>query len=146
MVLASPTGSGKTATASEIIRRRRVLAGRRVLFLAHLDALLEDTHGRLSAAGVWSSIFQAGRPTQPARSRPGVQPPGTLHARGERPPADFLILDEAHHGLARTVRELVDAYSSVPLLGLTATPQRGDGRPLGDLFERHDRRAIRAPS
>ena len=134
VVLASPTGSGKTATASEIIRRR-VLAGRRVLFLAHLDALLEDTHGRLSAAGVWSSIFQAGRPTQPL-APVQVCSLQTLHARGERPPADFLILDEAHHGLARTVRELVDAYSSVPLLGLTATPQRGDGRPLGDLFER----------
>jgi superfamily II DNA or RNA helicase len=133
VVMAAPTGSGKTATASEVARRR-VALGRRVLFLAHLDSLLEDTHARLSHAGVWAGLHQAGRPTQPL-APVQVCSLQTLHARGERPPADFLILDECHHAVARTIRALLDVYGGVPLLGLTATPQRGDGQPLGDVFE-----------
>ena len=133
-ILLGPTGSGKTTIASEPICRAAA-RGRRVLFLAHRDTLLEDTHDRLERAGVWSSILQAGRPAQPL-APVQVASLQTLHARGERPPADLVIVDEAHRALARSVRAVLDAYPSVPLIGLTATPERADGQPMGDVFER----------
>ena len=51
------------------------------------------------------------------------------------PPADLLVIDEAHHAPAKTYRKIIDAYPDAMLLGLTATPCRGDGRGLGGIFE-----------
>ena len=47
----------------------------------------------------------------------------------------LVIVDEAHHCPARTYREIIDAYPNAVLLGLTATPCRGDGRGLGSIFQ-----------
>ena len=63
-----------------------------------------------------------------------------LHARAvrsckiEMPPADLVVVDEAHHAPAKTYRRILEEYSSADLIGLTATPCRGDGRGLGDAF------------
>ena len=59
----------------------------------------------------------------------------TLLARDRRPPATLIVYDECHHAAADTYRTVLDAYPDVRMLGLTATPQRGDGRALGDLFQ-----------
>ena len=53
------------------------------------------------------------------------------------PPADLLVVDEAHHTPAETYRKIIDAYPDAVLLGLTATPVRGDGRGLGGIFPDH---------
>ena len=53
----------------------------------------------------------------------------------ELPQADLLVIDEAHHCPAGTYRKIIDAYPDAILLGLTATPCRGDGRGLGGIFE-----------
>lgn len=134
VVMQLGTGGGKTATASEILRVA-VERGRRAVFLAHLDALVEDTHARLTRASIAAGFVQAGRPSDPT-APVQVCSLATLHARGERPPADLVVLDECHRAMAATVRPILDAYPAARLLGLTATPQRGDGQPLGDVFER----------
>src|SRR5262249_13956573 len=65
----------------------------------------------------------------------------TLHARAirrdklELPPAELLIVDECHHATAQTWRKIIEAYPDAVVLGLTATPCRGDGRGLGGIFE-----------
>ena len=65
----------------------------------------------------------------------------TLHARAVRsgsielPPADLVVVDEAHHSRAATYQRLLAAYPNAVILGLTATPCRGDGRGLGKIFE-----------
>jgi DNA repair protein RadD len=53
----------------------------------------------------------------------------------ELPKADLLVIDEAHHTPASTYRKIINAYPEATLLGLTATPCRGDGRGLGGIFE-----------
>jgi DNA repair protein RadD len=53
----------------------------------------------------------------------------------ELPPADLLVVDEAHHARAETYQRLLAAYPNAVILGLTATPCRGDGRGLGNIFE-----------
>lgn len=129
-----PTGGGKTRIMAEILRRCVAHPPQRALFLAHLDALLDDTAARLRADGVPVGIIQGGRaadPTAPVQ----VASLQTLHRRTERPPADLVILDECHRAVAPSVRAVLEAYPDAVLLGGTATPQRGDARPLGDVFE-----------
>lgn len=134
VVLTMPTGAGKTHTAAAIIASA-VERRRRVLFAAHLDALIDDTSERLTRAGIAHGIVQADRPTAPD-APVQVCSLATLHRRGERPPADLLILDECHRAMAASVRAVLESYPAAHLLGLTATPQRGDGAPLGDVFEK----------
>ena len=50
------------------------------------------------------------------------------------PLADLVIIDEAHHATANTWRKIIEAYPDAVLIGLTATPCRGDGRGLGGIF------------
>lgn len=127
--LQSGTGSGKTHTASAVIERV-IARGQRCVFLAHLDSLIEDTHERLAAMGVPCGFIQAGRPSDPT-APVQVASIQTLLSRGDRPPAHLLIPDECHRTLAAGYRDLIEAYPGSAILGLTATPQRGDGRPLG---------------
>jgi superfamily II DNA or RNA helicase len=135
VVLQAGTGSGKTHTASEILRRRLARKpGSRALFLADLDSILEDTVTRLRAAGLHVGLHQADRPADPTASIQ-VASLQTLRARGDRPPADFLVLDECQNSRAASVEATVRDYPGAILLGLTATPQRGDGQPLGDVFQ-----------
>ena len=134
VVMQLGTGGGKTATASALLARS-IAKGRRALFLAHLDALLEDTSSRLSSAGLRAGFVQAGRPTD-AAAPIQVCSMATLHVRGDRPPADLVIVDECHRAMGASVRGILDAYPTAWLLGLTATPQRGDAKPLGDVFDK----------
>jgi DNA repair protein RadD len=128
-----PTGAGKTATAADAIRRS-VALGNRALFLAHLDTLIGDTFDRLRSYDVPAGYVQAGRPSDPT-APVQVASLQTLHARGERPPADLVILDECHRALGPTVRAILSSYPRAYLLGLTATPVRSDDQPLGDVYE-----------
>jgi superfamily II DNA or RNA helicase len=139
IILVSPTGSGKTVIANDIIRDARADL-RKVLMLAHRREIIGQTSAKLHAGGIFHGIIQAGispRPLEPVQ----VASIQTLHARAirtdamELPSADILIIDEAHHCPARTYQAIIDAYPDAVLLGLTATPCRGDSRGLGGIFE-----------
>src|SRR5262249_53683452 len=51
------------------------------------------------------------------------------------PPAQLILIDEAHHTPARTYQKLIEAYPDAVVIGLTATPCRGDGRGLGSIYK-----------
>ena len=65
----------------------------------------------------------------------------TLSARAIRsrtidlPRADLVVIDEAHHCRAKTYRKIIESYPKAIILGMTATPCRGDGRGLGNVFD-----------
>lgn len=65
----------------------------------------------------------------------------TLHARAIRsqrmamPEADMVICDEAHLTISQTRKDIVDHYAGKTVIGFTATPARGDGRGLCELYE-----------
>src|SRR6516162_2647857 len=135
----APTGSGKTIVAAVLIAEA-VARSEHVLFVAHRRELIEQTSQKLHAVGVDHGIIQAGYPTRPGASVQ-VASIQTLHARAlrsakiELPPADLLFVDEAHHVRARTYAGLIEAYPDAVVIGLTATPCRGDGRGLGNIFQ-----------
>ena len=55
--------------------------------------------------------------------------------RSVRPPAEIVITDEAHHAVAGTFADVIEAYPEAFHVGVTATPYRLDGRGLGTLFQ-----------
>jgi DNA repair protein RadD len=131
-----PTGGGKTIIASAVIERA-VNRGERVLVLTHRREILKQTSRKLP---IDHGLIQAGLnvnleyPVQVA----SVQ---TLWARCMRtdklplPPANLILIDEAHHVGARTWRLILEAYPNARWIGLTATPCRSDGRGLGNYFD-----------
>lgn len=138
-LLVAPTGSGKTVMAAAIIKNA-VAFGQSVLFLAHRRELIEQTCRKLYAVGVEAGVILAGHPPQPS-ARVQVASIQTLASRALRgsaltlPPAGIVLIDEAHHAIAATYRKIVDAYPDATIIGLTATPCRGDGRGLGGVFD-----------
>ena len=138
-LLVCPTGGGKTLVASAIVKDATE-SRRGVLVLAHRREIVGQTSAKLLAHGIPHGIIQAGVSERPLKSVQ-VASIQTLHARAVRidrmelPPADLLIIDEAHHCPAASYRAIIDAYPDAILLGLTATPCRGDGRGLGGIFE-----------
>src|SRR5438874_1926048 len=139
IIIVAPTGSGKTIKAAAVIKTA-VNNGQRVLVLAHTREIIKQTSGKLFAHDIPHGIIQAGFMTRPdeAVQVASIQ---TLWVRAMRmqrmdmPPADLLIIDEAHHCPANTYRKIIAAYPEAVLLGLTATPCRGDGRGLGGIFD-----------
>jgi DNA repair protein RadD len=140
IIVVAPTGSGKTIIASEIIKHA-VAQYQPVLFIAHRDELLSQARDKLKGFDVTAGIIKAGR-DKDARPQALVQVCGiqTLHARAiraksmELPAAHIVFVDEAHHVRARTYQKIIEQYPDAIIVGMTATPCRGDGRGLGNVF------------
>jgi superfamily II DNA or RNA helicase len=132
-ILVAPTGFGKTATATTIMRRS-VERNRRVWFLAHLREILEDTEKRLLENGMPFGSIRAGRSADYSQL---VQIVGVKSAanRSRLPKPDLIIVDECHLAMAETYRRVIEAAGRPNLLGLTGTPQRLDGRGMNETFD-----------
>jgi DNA repair protein RadD len=141
LLLVAPTGSGKTVMGGAIINRA-VERHHRVLVIAHRREIIAQTRDKLIANGVTPGIVLAGSEKE-LRPFASVQVASiqTLHARAIRsnrmpmPAATWVFIDEAHHGPARTYQAVLERYPDATIIGLTATPVRGDGRGLGNIFD-----------
>jgi superfamily II DNA or RNA helicase len=139
ILLVAPTGSGKTVIAGQLILRA-TQCYRPVLVLAHRLEIITQTSKKLYARGIRHGIIKAGFSPRPME-RVQLASVQTLWVRAVRsdamrlPSAALLITDECHHATAMTWRRLIAAYPDAVLLGLTATPCRGDGRGLGGIFD-----------
>jgi DNA repair protein RadD len=135
ILLVAPTGAGKTRLGVEFALRALERGGS-VLWLAHREELLTQARDRLLAEGLPRvGVIAAGEPTMNAPVQ--VASIQTLVARVRRglPPGRVVVFDEAHHYAAAKWGEVAAAYKASAILGLTATPERGDGAALGDLFD-----------
>jgi superfamily II DNA or RNA helicase len=139
VIVVAPTGSGKTVKAAAIIKQYSA-ALKDVLVLAHRREIINQT-SELRLHGISHGIVQAGVRGRPLE-RVQVASIQTLHRRAihtdkmDLPRADLLVIDECHHAPAETYRKIIQAYPDAVLLGLTATPCRGDGRGLGGIFQK----------
>jgi superfamily II DNA or RNA helicase len=142
-LLVSPTGTGKTVIFSEIARRR---LPRRTLILAHRDELIQQAAKKFAMVtpGIDVGIVKA-ETNEPDR----LVTVGSVQTLINRKrlagvlaggPIDTVIVDEAHHAVARSyVSILTDLGAFEPdgplIVGVTATADRGDKVGLGNVFE-----------
>lgn len=133
LILCVATGGGKTVIASSIIAAAAA-KGSRLLFLAHRKELIDQASAKLDLFGIDHGIIMAKHWRRRASALVQVASIQTL-IRRDLPPADIIIIDEAHRSLAKSYQDLVNAYPGAVVLGLTATPVRADGRGLGDVYQ-----------
>ncbi len=130
ILLQLPTGGGKTKIATALLA-----SASWAQFIVHRKELIEQTSRSFLSAGVAHSFVAADKPYDPdaAVLLCGIV---TLAERmGVVLPPDIVVWDEAHHLNAATWAEVMRAYPDALHIGLTATPQRLDGRGLGEHFE-----------
>jgi DNA repair protein RadD len=126
-----PTGGGKTVIFA-FIAASAANRGRRILILVHRQELVDQTSGALSGMAVPHGIIAAGYPSTDAHVQ--VASVMTMVRRLDRyqqQPFDLVVIDEAHHSVAGSWRTILDAFPAAYVLGVTATPERLDGKGLG---------------
>lgn len=139
-LLVLPTGTGKTIVFASVAADQ-VRAGDRVLILAHRGELLEQAADKLQrSTGLVSAVEKADATCLNTWFRVVVGSVQTLQrtARLERFSHDYfgtIIIDEAHHAITDGYRRILDYFGSAKVLGVTATPDRGDMRNLGEVFD-----------
>lgn len=130
-----PTGGGKTICFS-YIASGVARAEKRVLIIAHRRELLKQISKSLKASGVRHAVMTGGYVGIP-RSQVVVASVFTLAKRLHHFPEPNLIIgDEAHHFTPdSTWGKVVNAFPNARVLGVTATPERLDGKGLGLMFD-----------
>lgn len=132
-LLVMPTGAGKTVTFAEVARRS-LGRNRRVLVLAHRQELIRQAGNKLAAVGVPYGIVMPGEPrTDHAVQVASIQT--MINRLDEHQPFGLIIVDEAHHSTATTYKTVLEKWPDAFVLGVTATPERLDGKGLGDIFD-----------
>jgi superfamily II DNA or RNA helicase len=145
-LLVAATGVGKTTIFCEIIRRA-LAKNKRVCVMAHRDELIQQAHGRIeSMTGVTPQIEKASLWAEDdadvfvtsVQSMNAKWFGGKRYERFKPENYDILIIDEAHHACSSTYLNVIQHFAQNPaskLIGVTATPDRGDEIGLGNVFD-----------
>ena len=140
-----PTGTGKTILLAEVVKSEK-LKGKNpcVWIVVHRRELVEQIKETL-AKQLDSSLFTFHSSLNPLDSSLFTLHSSLIkvfsiqwlskhyHELEEKP--SLIIIDEAHHAVAKTYKEVMDAYPEAKKLGLTATPCRLTKRGFTDLFD-----------
>ena len=139
-LLVLPTGCGKTIVfakvAEECVRR-----GGRILILAHRGELLKQAADKINkATGLMCATEKAEESCLGSWFRIAVGSVQSLsrEKRLAQFPADYfdaIIIDEAHHSISDSYQRILCHFGEAKVLGVTATPDRGDMRGLGQAFD-----------
>lgn len=139
-LLVLPTGTGKTIVFSSITEEC-VRRGERVLILAHRGELLEQAADKLKkSTGLNCAVEKAEQSCLGSWYRVVVGSVQTLmrEKRLSGFSADYfddIIIDEAHHAISDSYQTILRHFSRAKVLGVTATPDRGDMQNLGQVFD-----------
>lgn len=117
-----PTGAGKTvcfAWMAEASQKNN----KTVWFLVHRSELLKQTEETFERFGIKMERIYIGMVGQVANNA------------NKFPPPDVIIFDEGHHAAANTWKKITERYPQAWVIGLTATPSRLDGKPLGKIYD-----------
>ena len=138
--LVLPTGCGKTIVFAKVAEEC-VCQGNRVLILAHRGELLDQAADKIrrstglgcavekaesSCIGSWFRIVVGSVQTMMREKRLGQFPDDYF---------DTIIIDEAHHCISDSYQRVLRHFPEAKVLGVTATPDRGDMRDMGEYFE-----------
>lgn len=139
-LLVLPTGCGKTVVFSSVTENQ-VNKGHRVLIMAHRGELLDQAADKLKEASGLDSVLEKAESTSLGSFLPvtvGSVQSLAQEKRLARFPNDYfqdIIVDEAHHCLSDSYKRVLDHFPNANILGVTATPDRGDMKNLGEFFD-----------
>ncbi len=139
-LLVLPTGCGKTVCFASVIRER-VDGGGRALIMAHRGELLDQAADKVKqVTGLDCAYEKAGTSSLGSLLPVTVASVQSLcqKTRLERFPRDYfqtIVVDEAHHCLSDSYQRVLAHFEEADVLGVTATPDRGDMRSLGRYFD-----------
>lgn len=139
-LLVLPTGCGKTIVFAKVTEDQ-VRKGNRILILAHRGELLEQAADKIwKATGLGCAMEKAEQSCQGSWFRVVVGSVQSLmrEKRLGQFPAEYfntIIIDEAHHCISDSYQKVLRHFDGAQVLGVTATPDRGDMRNLGEVFD-----------
>ncbi len=139
-LLVLPTGCGKTVVFAKVAEEC-VRKGQRVLILAHRGELLEQAADKIEkSTGLKSAVEKAESSCLGSWYRITVGSVQSLQRekRLSQFPRNYfgtIIIDEAHHCISDGYQKVLGHFPEARVLGVTATPDRGDMRNLGEYFE-----------
>ena len=136
IVLAMPTGAGKTITAAAMIQAQAE-QGKRSLFIVDRIELVDQAADHLNRVGLRVGILQGDRTSLHPDDEVTVASIQTIRRRNV-PIAEFVVIDEANI-LHKAHVELMRAWNALPFIGLSATPLRQD-------LSMHFESLVRGPS
>ena len=133
------TGAGKTIIFSEIANKY-IKSGKKVLILAHREELLDQAADKMMKFhGVDFTLIKAGKEYDESKMfQIGSVQSLCKEDRLSKFDKDYyglIIVDEAHHCMADTYQVIFKHFKSAKILGVTATPNRSDGKKLAKSFE-----------
>lgn len=141
ILLVAPTGAGKTAMFSVLVLEayRR---GAQVLIIAHTQELINQAWAMLYRVGIPAhdvGVFRgkSNRKTKNLNARVLIASVQGKRGLAQLPHFNpsLVIIDEAHHCLAKTYQELLAMYPTAMHIGATATPWWGRGKGLKGYFQ-----------
>ena len=129
-----PTGGGKTVVGGELARIAATYDSG-TLFLVHRRELVKQAVETLEeyCPGLSIGVEAPGWPSIPWATLQ-VAMVQSLNRRKHKLPVKLVVVDEAHHVRAKTWENVLARYQHAALVGLTATPERLDGKGLGEFF------------
>lgn len=132
-LLQGPTGCGKTAITVYMMSRAAE-RGISSMFIVHQNELLRQTSRALWQQKLEHGMIASGKRVSKMSAQ--VASVQTLVRRlDDYAPPGLIIVDEAHRSAADTYRKVLKAYPGAKVIGLTATPERTDGKGLGDIYQ-----------
>lgn len=136
LLIQAPCGFGKTVVGSYIVKNAKD-KGRRVYFLTHRDELARQASRTMKAFDIEHGFIMSAF-TPAYHQQVQIAMIDTLRNRLEKVPVpDVLLVDECHHAVSNSWQNVINYFNErgAVVIGLSATPQRLDGRPLNDIFE-----------
>lgn len=140
-LVAMPTGCGKTPVLAKVCEVE-VLRGGRCMVIAHREELISQARDKIAlftgldtglemGASIGHGLLQLPVTVASVQSLHSRR----LAAHWEPASINLIVIDEAHHVLADSYRAVLDHFYGARVLGVTATPDRGDKKSLGAVFE-----------
>ena len=134
VLIVGETGFGKTHLMASMMRSA-ASRGMRSIFVTHKRELLTQASATFTGYGIDHGVIAPSFSRQPEHLVQLASVATLAREAGNLPPARLVCFDEAHHVAAPTWSAVDQAFGDAFRVGLTATPLRADGKPLGPYFD-----------